>query len=46
MIDALEAERSAQREKAAPAEAGFACEPAADPAERAHPPQAADEPTP
>ena len=46
MIDALEAERSAQRDKATPKETDFACDPGAEPAERECPPRAADEPTP
>jgi hypothetical protein len=45
MIDALEAERNALREKAAPAETRFACEPSAEPDAR-EPPQSVDEPTP
>jgi hypothetical protein len=48
MIDALEAERSAlrEREKIAPAETQFACEPSPETDARAHPPQSVDEPTP
>ncbi len=54
MIDALEAERNALRDKAAPAAGQFACEPdaepnaepAAEPDLRDHPPQSVDEPTP
>jgi hypothetical protein len=48
MIDALEAERSAlrEREKTAPAETRFACEPSPDTAAPGHPPQSVDESTP
>jgi hypothetical protein len=46
MIDALEAERNALQEKAAPAEARFACEPVADPDAPEQPPQSVDERTP
>ena len=46
MIDALEAERNALREKVAPAEPRFACEASAEPDAREYPPQSMDEPTP
>jgi hypothetical protein len=48
MVDALEAERNAlqERERAAPAEPRFACEPDAEADLRERPPQVADEPTP
>jgi hypothetical protein len=46
MVDALEAERNALRDKAPPAEGRFACEPGAEPDTREHPPQSVDEPAP
>ena len=46
MIDALEAERIAQREKTAPLAGQFACEPGAEPDKREHPPLPVDEPAP
>lgn len=46
MLDALEAERKALREKAAPAAERFACESGEEPAEREQAPQSVDERTP
>ena len=47
MVDALEAERNASRQKAVPtAEALFVCEPDAERPQGDHPPQSADESTP
>jgi len=44
MIDALEAERNAAREKTASAAEQFTCEPVAEPDARNHPQQSVNEP--
>ena len=44
MIDALEAERNALRDKTAPAAGQFACEPGAESGAREHRPLMVDEP--